>query len=197
MAYIQLSKPVGPQNITPSKTSQIPSKQETASTPPDNTDGPCNSHSISDVTSSDKNEDLGNFINDNLQEDDSLSVDFNVQNELNKHFGFIPALTGSTGSAGTCTSSTASMSSAFNTSSDSTSNTYEVIPLDPKIVFDAFGYWCMSNKAYENIERKQVFKPGFCLGVWDSVTISYIDQTIDSEEANELIIHHTEATCSY
>ena len=106
-------------------------------------------------TSNDNSVDLGNILNDNSNDDDMLSVNVNVQNELDKHFGFVAAPIGSTGSAATFNYSTANMSSACNTSTDSGTSNYEVIPLDPNIVFNPFRYRCVSNKAYENKERKK------------------------------------------
>ena len=110
-------------------------------------------HSIFDVPTSDDNEEFGNLSFNHLNEDDTFSVDLNVEKELNKHFGLIATPTDSTGSAPHCTASTASMSStpasAGTTSTDSKSTTgnmstdsttYEVIPLDPNICFDPFGY---------------------------------------------------------
>ena len=161
-------------------------------------DAPCTS-SIFDVHTSDDNKDFGNLSLDHSNEDDMFTVDVNVERELNKHFGLIPTHTGSTGSTRACTSSTASTSSTractsstastsspANTSTDSacnnsTDSSYEVILLDPNIVFNPWGYRCVSNKAYDSKERKPVFKEGFCMGVWDNVKICYIDKTIDSE----------------
>ena len=40
-------------------------------------------------------------------------------------------------------------------------------------------------------------EPGFCLSMWDSITICYIDQTIEDEEADEFIIPHMQANCTY
>ena len=110
-------------------------------------------HSIFDVPTSDDPEEFGNLSFNHLNKDDTFSVDLNVEKELNKHFGLIATPTDSTCSAPHCTASTASMSSTvasagitstdsksttLNTSTDSTA--YEVIPLDPKICFNPFGY---------------------------------------------------------
>ena len=135
------------------------------------------SHSIFDVPTSDDNEDFGDFSFNNLNEDDTFSMDLNVEKEPNKHFGLIAIPTDSTCSAHHCTASTASMSStaasagttstdskssAGITSTDSTSSNYEVIPLDPNICFDPFGYCCVPFRAFENKTRWAVFKK--CMG---------------------------------
>ena len=177
LAYIQISKPIRPQRITCTMTMMT-------STPPlfnlqpstengmsENAPG-C---SIFDVLTSDDNEEFGNSHFNHSNEDDTLSVDLNVEKELNKHFGLIVTPTDSTHSAPHCTASTASMSSTaasagttstdsksstLNTSTDST--TYEVIPLDPNICFDPFWYRCVSFREFENKPRWPVFFP--CMG---------------------------------
>ena len=108
---------------------------------------------IFDVPTSYDNGEFGNLHFNYSNENDTLSVDLNVEKELNKHFGLIATPTDSTRSAPHCTASTASMSSTaasagtigtdsksstLNISTDSM--TYEVIPLDPSICFDPF-WW--------------------------------------------------------
>ena len=84
------------------------------------------SYNIYDVPTSDNNKDFGNFSFNNLNEDDTFSVDLNVEKELNKHFHLVGTPNDSTGSVPHCTASTASMSStgasAGTTSTDSMSS---------------------------------------------------------------------------
>ena len=95
MAYIQISKPVGPQKvawtmITPMTSTPttvqctiaifIKRKQQIRE---------CTSHSIFDVPASDDNKDFGNLSFNHSNEDDSFSVDLNVEKELNRYFGLI------------------------------------------------------------------------------------------------------------
>ena len=168
MACIQILKPVGPHRVASSTTSTPPlynAQSSYSSTENSKSENASSTSCIFDVPTSDDNEDFGNLSFSQSNEGDSFSVDVNVEKELNKHSGLIATPTGSTGSAHAGTSRTASMSSACNTSTDSMSSTYEVIPLNPNIVFDPFGYCCVSNKAYESKERKPVFKKCFCLGI--------------------------------
>ena len=106
---------------------------------------------------------FGNLSFDQSNEDDGHNKDLNIENELNKHFGLLRTPTGSTGSTSTTdTGSTGTTSSATTgagtPTTASTGSNYEKIPLDPNIVFDLWGYRCISNKVHENKERKPTFK---------------------------------------
>ena len=135
-----------------------------------------------------------------MNEDDGYNIDLNIENELNKHFGFLSTPTGSTGSTSTtATGSTGTTSSATigagTPTTASTRSDYEKTPLDPNIVFDPWGYRCISNKAYENKERKPPFKKGYCLCVFANMKWCEIDVTIDGKMAKEFDIPNFKQLC--
>ena len=99
LTYIQISRPIGPQQTTQTMKKGTPppplfNQQEHKNLMSENQFG----HSIFDAATSDDGEDNGNwsFNNSSLntsRDDESISIYLEIKNQLNKHFGFSTSTT--------------------------------------------------------------------------------------------------------
>ena len=217
LTYIQISRPIGPQQTTQTTKKGTPppplfNQQEHENLISENQFG----HSIFDDATSDDGEDNGNWIFNNLslntsKDDDNISIDLEIENQLNKHFGFSTSTTtfSSTSAVKSVTSTAASHITktptattdskhcTYTKNTTAQSTTCEVIPLDPNICFDHDGYRCPSFGVAENKPRWRVFKEGCFFHVWADTKTCYINQIIDTDMADEFTVEQLKATCSY
>ena len=101
LTYIQISRPIGPQQTTQTTKKGTPppplfNQQEHEYLMSENQFG----HSIFDAATLDDSEDNGNWSFNNLSlntsntsDDDNISIDLEIKNQLNKHFGFSTSTT--------------------------------------------------------------------------------------------------------